>query len=89
MVDSKVAAKKARQTSTSAETPAATGTPAGKGPQSAEELHQLTAVAAYYLAERRNFEPGHEMEDWLIAEAQIRAEVTTAPNHSHRASPRS
>jgi hypothetical protein len=31
------------------------------------------ATAAYYLAERRGFEPGHEAEDWLLAEAQINA----------------
>ena len=75
MVASKVDSSKVRQASTSAETPSVAGTPAAKGPQSAEQLHQLTAVAAYYLAERRNFEPGHEIEDWLIAEAQVRAEV--------------
>ena len=40
-----------------------------------EQLHQTIAVTAYYLAERRNFEPGHEMEDWLNAEAEILAEM--------------
>lgn len=40
-----------------------------------EQLQQTIAVAAYYLAERRNFEPGHEMEDWLNAEAQVKAQV--------------
>ena len=34
--------------------------------------HELIAVTAYYLAQGRNFEPGHEEEDWLAAEAQIR-----------------
>jgi hypothetical protein len=29
----------------------------------------------YHLAERRGFEPGHEMEDWLNAEAQVFAEI--------------
>jgi hypothetical protein len=29
------------------------------------------AEAAYYRAERRGFEPGHELEDWLAAEAEI------------------
>jgi hypothetical protein len=32
-------------------------------------------LAAYYLAESRNFEPGHELEDWLSAEAQVMAEL--------------
>ena len=43
--------------------------------QSSEELHQTISVVAYHLAERRHFEPGHEMEDWLEAEAQVLAEV--------------
>jgi hypothetical protein len=34
---------------------------------------QQIAVAAYYLAERRNFSPGSELEDWLSAERQIDA----------------
>jgi hypothetical protein len=29
------------------------------------------AVAAYYIAERRGFAPGVEMEDWLAAEAAL------------------
>ena len=36
-----------------------------------EQRRELIAVAAYYLAERRNFQPGHEDEDWLAAEVQI------------------
>lgn len=27
--------------------------------------------AAYYLAEKRGFAPGHELADWLKAKAQI------------------
>jgi hypothetical protein len=34
---------------------------------------EMIAVAAYYLAERHAFEPGHEIEDWLEAEKQIDA----------------
>lgn len=37
-----------------------------------EVMATMVATAAYYLAERRNFEPGHELEDWLEAERQIR-----------------
>jgi hypothetical protein len=37
-----------------------------------DQRHQLIAVAAYRLAEDRNFEPGHETEDWLAAESQVR-----------------
>jgi hypothetical protein len=38
----------------------------------------MTAEAAYYLAERRGFEPGHELEDWLAAEAEIQQLWTRA-----------
>jgi hypothetical protein len=30
-------------------------------------------TAAYYLAALRGFEPGHEANDWLVAESQIDA----------------
>jgi hypothetical protein len=36
-----------------------------------EEKHRLIAEAAYFRSERRNFIPGHELEDWLDAEAEI------------------
>ena len=36
-----------------------------------EQRRELIATAAYYMAERRNFEPGHEADDWLAAESQI------------------
>jgi hypothetical protein len=35
----------------------------------------MITEAAWYLAERRHFEPGHELEDWLLAEAQIDREL--------------
>jgi Protein of unknown function (DUF2934) len=40
-------------------------------PLTEEQRRELIAVTAYYLAERRNFQPGHEDEDWLAAEVQI------------------
>jgi hypothetical protein len=45
-------------------------------PVTDEQHRELVAVAAYYLAERRNFEPGHEAEDWLAAEIQVRRSAT-------------
>ncbi len=33
----------------------------------------LIAEHAYYRAERRGFAPGHEVEDWLSAEAEVDA----------------
>ena len=35
------------------------------------ELERMIGEAAYYIAEQRGFEPGHELDDWLAAEAQI------------------
>jgi hypothetical protein len=37
------------------------------------DLTPLIAVAAYYLAEQRQFVPGHELDDWLRAEQQLKA----------------
>lgn len=36
----------------------------------------LIAQLAYYRAERRGFEPGHETEDWLSAEAEVDRALT-------------
>ena len=36
----------------------------------------LIAELAYYRAERRGFEPGHENEDWLSAEAEVDTALT-------------
>ena len=35
------------------------------------EHQRMIAEAAYYRAERSGFEAGHELEDWLAAEAEI------------------
>ena len=35
----------------------------------------LIAQAAYFRALDRGFAPGHEMEDWLAAEAQVDADL--------------
>jgi hypothetical protein len=32
---------------------------------------QLVATEAYFLAERRGFAAGHELEDWVAAEAAV------------------
>ena len=40
---------------------------------SSDELTGMIATAAYFCAEQRRFEPGHELEDWLVAEQQIKA----------------
>jgi hypothetical protein len=38
---------------------------------SPEELRKLISEAAYYRAKRRGFAPGHELEDWVQAEAEV------------------
>ena len=44
---------------------------ANKREVATDEKHQLIATAAYFRAERRNFIPGFELQDWLEAEAEI------------------
>jgi hypothetical protein len=40
-------------------------------PPDRERRQRMIAEAAYHRAEQRNFEPGHELEDWLAAEREI------------------
>lgn len=37
-----------------------------------DEFREMVAVNAYYRAEKRGFEYGHEMDDWLEAEQKIK-----------------
>jgi Protein of unknown function (DUF2934) len=39
---------------------------------------EMIAEVAYYRAEKRGFEPGYELEDWLAAEQEIDALVKAA-----------
>lgn len=47
---------------------------------STDDVNGMIATAAYFCAEQRRFEPGHELEDWLMAERQIKAAL--APDAS-------
>jgi len=38
-----------------------------------DTINQKIAEAAYYRAEKRGFAPGHEVEDWLEAEKEIKS----------------
>jgi hypothetical protein len=38
-----------------------------------EDRQLLIAEAAYFRAERRGFQPGRELEDWLAAEIEVDA----------------
>jgi Protein of unknown function (DUF2934) len=42
----------------------------------AEQRHEMIAQAAYFRARHRGFAPGHELEDWLAAEAEVDTELT-------------
>ena len=43
---------------------------------SESERRALIATEAYLRAERRNFAAGHELEDWLAAEAEVHARLS-------------
>jgi hypothetical protein len=42
-------------------------------PVSDEERHRMIEEAAYYRAEKRGFEPGHNEEDWAAATEEVDA----------------
>ena len=51
--------------------------PATPGPDtrvetSSEDTRRRIAEAAYFRAKERNFEPGHELDDWIAAEKEVR-----------------
>jgi hypothetical protein len=43
-----------------------------------EQRHALIAKAAYFRAQRRGFRAGHELEDWLAAEAEVDEQLADA-----------
>jgi hypothetical protein len=43
----------------------------GRADISPDELRKLVSEAAYYRAKKRGFTPGHELEDWIQAEAEV------------------
>jgi hypothetical protein len=40
-------------------------------PDGCESRHEAVAKAAYFLSQARGFEPGHELDDWFLAEEQL------------------
>jgi hypothetical protein len=40
-------------------------------PKNAKSREAMIAELAYFRAQSRGFEPGHEVEDWLAAETEI------------------
>lgn len=43
-----------------------------------EQRQFMICEAAYYIAEHRGFGPGHDVDDWLEAEQQIDAVLTSS-----------
>jgi len=41
----------------------------------AHERRRMIETEAYFRSERRGFAPGHEVEDWLAAEAEVDARL--------------
>jgi hypothetical protein len=50
----------------------------GSRSPSATEIFGLIQETAYYKAEARGFSPGYEEQDWLEAEADIKARLGIA-----------
>jgi hypothetical protein len=68
--------KPARRRAGQAHTPSPAGrdesAASGEGSEiSNEARYMMIQEAAYWRAERRGFEPGFELEDWLAAENEI------------------
>jgi hypothetical protein len=58
-------------------------------PDRARELRYLMIEqAAYFRAARRGFEPGHELDDWLAAEMEIKNLVGPGGRPASRAAQR-
>lgn len=50
-----------------------------------QERYKMIQDAAYYLAEKRGFAPGHAQEDWAEAERQVDEQLKAqAPNAKAR-----
>ena len=47
-----------------------------------DERSQMIAEAAYYRAERRGFNPGGQVKDWLEAELEVDAKLSKAAQKS-------
>lgn len=75
--DSKTASTAtAKKTTTTAEPGSTRKSPAKKVTTvSPEHRYHMIATAAYFLAERRGFAGGYEMQDWISAEAEIDAQL--------------
>jgi hypothetical protein len=49
-----------------------------------DERHAMISECAYHRARARGFDPGHELEDWLAAEAEIDAVLVSQHSAARR-----
>jgi hypothetical protein len=42
---------------------------------SPEDVYKLIQESAYFKAKERGFAPGHEVQDWIEAEAEVRSRL--------------
>jgi hypothetical protein len=47
-------------------------------PPAEADWHRMISEAAYYRAEKRGFAEGHVLEDWLKAEEQVKAIISSS-----------
>jgi len=45
-------------------------------PPMESDWHRMVSEAAYFLAEKRGFEPGRMLDDWLEAELKVKDMLT-------------
>jgi hypothetical protein len=53
-------------------------------PRSRGAVRHMVEEAAYFRAQKRGFAPGHELDDWLAAEAEILGCESSADPRSGR-----
>ena len=49
-------------------------------PPMESEWHRMISEAAYFLAEKRGFEPGRAMDDWVQAELEVKKVLSGRQN---------
>jgi DUF2934 family protein len=45
-------------------------------PPAEPEWHRMIAAAAYFRAEKRDFDAGHALDDWLLAEQEVKRVIS-------------
>jgi hypothetical protein len=67
----RVRQRKSPASATRASDKTSSHTAAAQAPHPPLDRYASIAQAAYFRSQHRGFKPGHEMEDWLAAEAEV------------------